>query len=284
MDLVEEFLSNNWPTYALAELDREDEDGADDVNRLDRRTSVLAKGNRPLKDKALKLLATWLQKRDNQTHGKCGTFRLRRAFILKEIGDYLGALAEAEQLLAADPDSAALNCLVGNLYGSLETQDDYKTAVSFFRKAIKLNDNWSEPRLELLDILFFLGMHDKQCWQQIVSQASTSLNRIDITDRERLILLTYRAVAAVLLDPAYFGSPSYSKDRLEAQNIKIDTEQREDRNVRAIYGIAVREHLSGEDPIKQAARNGLRDFLGETHSKLMPHKKWEDEIRRWEDK
>lgn len=278
-DLVEEFLINKWTTYGVIELNRSrhDEDPKAEGKRLDALTRILMSGNSASVELAQKLIADWLKRPSSATHPYARAMRLRRVFALKLLKDYQRAISECQKLLAEDPESATLNCLLGNLHGWLGTAEGWKTAIQYFDKADDIADGWWEPRLERLDKMFNLGAQDSDYWRQITIRASEWLNRPDEkTNRERLILITYGAVAQALVDPQHVGSPEFSHQVTQAERIQIPAQQQEDWSVQDIYRIAVRAKYPGDDEPTREIRNRLRDFLADTQEKLMPGEKWQE--------
>jgi tetratricopeptide (TPR) repeat protein len=278
-DLVEEFLINNWTTYGVIELNRSrhDEDPKVEAKRLDKLTRILMNGNKASVELAQKLISDWLKRPASATYPYVRAMRLRRVFALKQLKDYQRAISECQKLLVEDPESATLNCLLGNLYGWLGTSEGWKAAIHYFEKADEIADGWWEPRLEQLDKMFYLGAQDSDYWRQITVRTSECLNRPDEkTNRETLILIAYRAVAQALIEPKHIGSAEFSHQVTQAERIQIPVQQQEDWSVEEIYRIAVRARYPGDDEPTREIRNRIRDFLADTQEKLMPGAKWQE--------
>lgn len=274
-NLAEEFLESGWTTYGLIELEGMEAEGHEGVDRLDRLTRILARGNRPQLEKAQNMLYLWLRRKDSSTHHLSSQLRLRRVFILKKLHQFDTAINEAKLLLAQQPESATLTCLLGNLYGWLAGAENWGTALTYFEKAVVLASEWWEPRFERMDKMFFLGLSNPDFWKRIVDDTKNLSGWFPtMTDRERLIVLTYGAVAAALLDPNYIDTPQYGKQRNDARETKIPSDQHEDWYVEDVYTVAVKGRYSGGDETSNRLRSELRNFLNDTHSKLMPDEPW----------
>ena len=277
-NLVEEFFEDGWPSYGLIELARMEEEGHEGDERLDRLTRILSKGNKPHLEKAQNMLYMWLRRKDSSTHPWSARLRLRRVFILKRLRQFDSAINEVKQLLALQPDSATLTCLQGVLYGWLGGVDNWKLALTHFDKAVDLESEWWEPRFEGMEKMLFLGLENPEYWKRVVDDAKNWEGRFaTMTDRERLIVLTYGAVAATLLDPSYIDTPLYAKQDKDARETKIPKDQQEDWYVQKVYTIAVKGRYPGEDEQSKRVRSELRRLLGETHSKLVLDEAWLDD-------
>lgn len=275
-DLAEEFLEDGWATYALVELKSlDDDEGIDGADRLDRLTRVLQRGSTTQKEEAQKLLRSWLQKKSSANHPLARKLRLRRAFILKKLRQFDSAIIEVKQLLEADPESPTLNCLLGNLYGWLGNSEGWKMSLAYFDKAIDRQDDWWEPRFERMDKMFLLGVNELAYWQQIVEFTQNWMHRsLVMTERERLIVWVYSAVASVLVDDRFIESDRFAKLQKEANAIVIPSEQLEDWDIEEIYSRAVRVRYAGDDERPKFIRSELWKLMGDAQKKLMPNKDW----------
>lgn len=276
-DLAEEFLRNDWQTYGLIEL-KQDVD-FNDVNRVDRVTEILSRGNIASLEEALRRLRECLAKPENIPQSVRIKLQLRRVFVLRLLGDYRGAVKEALKLQDGFQASPALNCLVGSLYSNHSTREDWLKAVKFLDAAIELAEEWWEPKLEKLERLLYLGLTDEENWRIAAADGTKWLRRVDtMTGRERMILLANSAVADALLDPSYIKSKEFAQQKDEALECgkAIPDHFREAWDFLDVFRNVVRRRYSGEDPMATAVRTTLRDFLCGVHSFLKNDHPWED--------
>jgi tetratricopeptide (TPR) repeat protein len=277
-DFIEEFFRQGWDTYALVLLESvKVKDSNETVDRLDRLTMHFSKGNNALLNRGQGLLADWLKNNATQSEESTARrFRLRRAMILKKLKQYEAAIEEIRTLLEHDKNSAALHCLLGNLHANDGSHTD---AVQCFQAAIKLADNWWEPKLELLERFFYMGLKDDDYWGKVEEKAKNWIIQSgdSMSIRERLILLAYGLVAKVLRSGQIPETSDYLSNSREALKIKIPSKQREYWNVNDVFVRVAKKRFSSDDEKSKVVLEELRGLLQAVQKELDPEHKWEEE-------
>lgn len=264
LSIAQEFLSREWVSYALVELTRGtlklDDSSDETVDRLDRLTSVLYYGNDQAADRAAQLLNTWLER--NPDSPNAPGFRLRYMLLLKKLDQHHAALQQVEILIEKDPNSAALHCAEGVLYGWLH---DMKRAIQSFDKAIRLAPTWMEPKLERSEKLIQDGDY-----KGAIKHIDDYLKPHNLTPREKLILLANRIVASSMSETNYLETEHGKAKQTEIREIEISNRNREDWFMKPTW-----DHVRDVEALvaTKEVKAKLFDLLSLVHKKLMPDDK-----------